>query len=72
MSKNDEETRFQDINPKSFRRSTYYLSMAVNTLTTGVIMTVAMWFFLTEVHANARQAVISDMKAVPVLSKTQQ
>jgi flagellar basal body-associated protein FliL len=77
MPTNKDETRPQPIYGEGlFRKSTFILSMALNTFITGAIMVVVMWFFVTNIHDSAREAVISDIKAAGAVtastSKTQQ
>lgn len=63
------KTRPQDVTVKSVSRATYFQSLAISVLATGVLTCVASWFMWTNVHDNARQAVVSDMGAVSKVRK---
>lgn len=60
------ETRPQDTTIKSVMRSTYVLSMALNTFVTACIVAVTMWFVVTNVISDVRQSFISDINAAQV------
>lgn len=64
------KTRPQDVTIKSVMKSTYVLSMFLNTFVTAAIVTVVMWFVVTNVISGIRQSYISDLNAAQV-SKVQ-
>jgi hypothetical protein len=64
------KTRPQEVTIKSVMRSTYVLSMALNTFVTAGIVAIVMWFVVTNVISDVRQSFISDIHAAQV-SKVQ-
>jgi hypothetical protein len=64
------KTRPQDVNLKGVMKSTYLLSMALNTFVTAGIVAIVMWFVVTNVISDVRQSFISDINAAQV-SKVQ-
>lgn len=64
------ETRPQDATIKSVMRSTYVLSMALNTFVTASLVAIVMWFVVTNVISDVRRSFISDINAAQV-SKVQ-
>lgn len=53
--------------PKTVGRTTFYLSLALTFFVTLVAATIATWFLYTNIHGDARAAVVQDMK---IVSKT--
>lgn len=71
MSKSTQEATVkpQDVPaPKTVNLSTFVLTILLSIFATAVVVTIANWFLYTDIHMNARAAVVSDMN---VVSKTQ-
>lgn len=61
---NVEGARPQTINPKTVTRATYFQSLAIAILMTGIITAVGSYFFTVNLHSSARAAVVEDMSVV--------
>jgi hypothetical protein len=66
----NETSRPQDVPAaKTWNQTTAWLSIAVSVLATLVITTISCWFLFSNIHGDARAAVIEDMK---IVSKAQE
>lgn len=61
---NVEGTHPQTINPKTVSRATYFQSLAIAILLTGIVTAVGSYFFTVNLHSTARAAVVEDMSVV--------
>lgn len=65
MTSKEAAVKPQDVPaPKTVNRTTFYLSVALTFFVTLVVATVANWFLYTNIHSDARQAVVADMQVV--------
>lgn len=66
MSKKEtnETVRVQDVTSKTVSRTTFILTIFLTIFATAVIVTIANWFLYTNIHADARTAVVSDIQIV--------
>lgn len=65
MTSKEAAVKPQDVPaPKTVNRTTFILTIALTFFTTLVVATVANWFLYTNIHSEARQAVVSDMTLV--------
>ncbi|KUM38997.1 hypothetical protein AR689_07535 [Arthrobacter sp. EpRS71] len=59
-----EQTRAQDIKPKTVNRTTFVLGILLTIFATAVIVTIANWFLYTDIQAQARADVHEDITLV--------